>query len=109
VKQERGWSEFKERVIAQNPGLVAFGNLLPALPSECSHADVARYFMKHEPAAKNHIQLYDLGQRAVFVGTRWTVGDAGDRCSCAMSGNAATTCAGTCLSRATPRATIGPS
>lgn len=49
------------------------------MPSECSHADVARYFKEHEPAAKNHIQLYDLGQRAVFVGTRWTVGDAGDR------------------------------
>jgi P4 family phage/plasmid primase-like protien len=79
VKQERGWSEFKERVIAQNPGLPAFGNSLPALPSECSHADVARHFMDHEGTAKNHVQLYDLGQRAVFVGTRWTVSDAGDR------------------------------
>ena len=66
-------------VITQNPGLPAFGNSLPALPSECSHADVARYFIDHEAAAKNHIQLYDLGQRAVFVGTRWTVSDAGDR------------------------------
>lgn len=79
VKEERGWQEFKQRVIAQNPDAPAYGNALPQLPSECSHADVARYFMEHEAAAKNHIQLYDLGQRAVFVGTRWTVGDAGDR------------------------------
>jgi P4 family phage/plasmid primase-like protien len=79
VKHERGWTEFKERVTAQNPGLPPFGNSLPALPSECSHADVARYFMDHEATAKNHVQLYDLGQRAVFVGTRWTVSDAGDR------------------------------
>lgn len=78
VKEERGWQEFKQRVIAQNPDAPAYGNALPQLPSECSHADVARYFMEHEAAAKNHIQLYDLGQRAVFVGTRWTVGDAGD-------------------------------
>lgn len=78
-KEERGWHEFKQRVITQNPDVPAYGNTLPQLPSECSHADVARYFVDHEPAAKNHIQLYDLGQRAVFVGTRWTVGDAGDR------------------------------
>lgn len=79
VKQERGWGEFRERLIAQNSDMPAFGNSLPALPSECSHADVARYFVEHEEAAKNHILLYDLGQRAVFVGTRWTVSDAGDR------------------------------
>src|SRR5262249_3714833 len=29
--------------------------------------------------ARNHVQLYDLGQRAVFVGTRWAIGDSGDR------------------------------
>ena len=79
TKEERGWQEFKQRAIAQNPDIPVYGNALPALPSECSHADVARYFIEHETAAKNHIQLYDLGQRAVFVGTRWTVGDAGDR------------------------------
>jgi P4 family phage/plasmid primase-like protien len=79
TKEERGWQEFKQRAIAQNPDVPAYGNVLPHLPSECSHADIARYFVDHEPAAKNHIQLYDLGQRAVFVGTRWTVGDAGDR------------------------------
>jgi P4 family phage/plasmid primase-like protien len=77
--EERGWKEFKQCVIAQNPDVAAYGNALSHLPSECSHADVARYFMEHEPVAKNHVQLYDLGQRAVFVGTRWTVGDAGDR------------------------------
>lgn len=79
TKEERGWNEFKERAIALNPDVPAYGNALPQLPSECTHADVARYFIKSEPAANNHIQLYDLGQRAVFVGTRWTVGDAGDR------------------------------
>ena len=78
-KEERGWHEFRARIVAQNPGVPEYGNSLPQLPSECSHADIARYFIDHEPAAKNHIQLYDLGQRAVFVGTRWTVGDAGDR------------------------------
>jgi D5 N terminal like len=78
-KEERGWQEFKQRIIEQNPDMPPYGNALPQLPSECSHADVAQYFKQHEPAAKNHLQLYDLGQRAVFVGTRWTVGDTGDR------------------------------
>jgi P4 family phage/plasmid primase-like protien len=79
TKEERGWQEFKQQVIAQNPDVPAYGNALPQLPSECSHADVARYFIDYEAAARNHIQLYDLGQRAVFVRTRWSVGDAGDR------------------------------
>ena len=79
TKEGRGWAEFRDRVKAQNPDLPEYGTSLPELPAECSHADIARYFIDHEPAAKNHIQLYDLGQRAVFVGTRWTVGDAGDR------------------------------
>ncbi len=47
VKQERGWSEFKQRVAAQNPGLPAYGKSLPELPSEGSHADVAHYFVQH--------------------------------------------------------------
>ncbi len=79
VKEDRGWKELKQRAIEQNPDVPAYGDALPQLPSECSHADVARYFIDHESAAKNHVQLYDLGQRAVFVHTRWTVGDSGDR------------------------------
>ncbi len=75
---QRGWPEFKQRVIAQNPGLLGYGNSLPELPAECTNADVARYFIKHEAAAKDHINLYDLAERAVFVGTRWSIGDAGD-------------------------------
>jgi len=79
TKEDRGWQQFKARAIALNPDVRPYLNVLPQLPSECTHADVARYFVDHEPAAKNHIQLYDLGPRSVFVGTRWTVGDAGDR------------------------------
>jgi putative DNA primase/helicase len=79
VKQKRRWKEFKQQAIAQNPDSVPFGNVLPELPTECSHADIAHYFMEHDSSARNHVQLYDLGQRAVFVGTRWTVGDSGDR------------------------------
>jgi P4 family phage/plasmid primase-like protien len=78
TKEQRGWQEFKQRVITLNADTSGYGNALPQLPSECSHADIAKYFIEHEPAAKNHVNLYDLGQRAVFVGTRWTVGDAGD-------------------------------
>jgi len=79
TKQNRGWKEFRAQLIKNNPDLVVFGSSLPALPSECTHADVARFFIDHEPTAKNHVQLYDLGERAVFVGTRWSVGDSGDR------------------------------
>jgi P4 family phage/plasmid primase-like protien len=79
TKEERGWKEFRQRITGQNPDVPAYGNALAHLPSECSHADVARYFIEHEAAAKNHVQLYDLAQRAVFVRTRWAVGDAGDR------------------------------
>jgi hypothetical protein len=65
TKEERGWQEFKQRGIEQNPDLPPYGNVLPALPSECSHADIARYFIEHETAAKNHIQLYDLGSSPI--------------------------------------------
>jgi P4 family phage/plasmid primase-like protien len=78
VKQERGWSEFRQRVEAQNPDVPPLSTALPGLPEEIGHAAVARHFMDAEPSAKNHAQLYDLGQRAVFVGTRWTIGDSGD-------------------------------
>jgi P4 family phage/plasmid primase-like protien len=79
TKQERGWIEFRKQVKEQNPDLPSFGTGLPELPAECSHADLARHFMDHDPTARNHVQLYDLGQRAVFVSTRWAIGDSGDR------------------------------
>ena len=110
TKEERGWQEFKQRVIAQNPDVPAYGNALPQLPSECSHADVARYFMEHEPAAKNHIHA--LRPRTACRFCRHHVGPSAMpaiACFSVMLANAVTIFAGTCRSQTTRNATIGPS
>ena len=72
ARADRNWFAFRAKVDPEQ----TTGNSLPGLPTDATHAEVARHFRDRCPEFHNHVRVYDVERmRATFVGTRWDLVD----------------------------------